>query len=633
MASTPFGTWFFHADYGGGLNPHSFWLTVTITGQQTENQFIDGTIDANGISELLDSLSWDVATGTLEFRRVGNGFSQWYRGTVVEGVFVGRFAPLQQAGGKPDLGHFRFHVTGWNSTLLDQDIVPRSYDLMLPQDRHARLRLDRLHEGVFIGRLKVYGVGNENEHEEPEYDLEVTHWDGHLLCFILHLSESTSETYTATVVDSRHIVGTSTGQPHSGPWTGVRSGILTYGLVPKPPAAQTFWQQQTRAMLLHLMMPGNPTPQISGVDQFQAEGQTPDDHRGTHRDDSPQDHPPAYRVTELFFHTTLENPYGGPSLQREAHGFLAVPTMPAPPNGFRAVLALNGHHGGAWEMLYPQPYPALVDAGAIYWYGNAFARRGYVVLALDIEHRPQSDSQPLYNDGDPDKYLGFGSSTHPAIKPEGFSDSDWAEDGERAWDVMRALDFLLTMKDAPIDSRAILVTGLSMGGEISTIVAALDPRITGCIAAGFSPDLDVVFLRPKKNHTCWRWMHADLRDYIDTSDLHALIAPRPLIVQTGIQDHTFSSFSHPFASDKQVARRSRAAYVSEPEGFIHYLHFDGHNYHVGDPGPGNPHAGVHVPRMIAPPPGSFFDISWQTNAETNVISPTLFDLLDTFFPL
>src|SRR5581483_10108988 len=90
MASTPFGTWFFHADYGGGLNPHSFWLTVTITGQQTENQFIDGTIDANGISELLDSLSWDVATGTLEFRRVGNGFSQWYRGTVVEGVFVGR---------------------------------------------------------------------------------------------------------------------------------------------------------------------------------------------------------------------------------------------------------------------------------------------------------------------------------------------------------------------------------------------------------------------------------------------------------------------------------------------------------------------------------------------------------------
>ena len=81
------------------------------------------------------------------------------------------------------------HVTGWNSTLLDQDIVQRSYDLTLLQDHHARLHLDRLHEGVFIGRLKVYGVGNESEHEEPEYDLEVTYWDGQLLCFIQHLSD------------------------------------------------------------------------------------------------------------------------------------------------------------------------------------------------------------------------------------------------------------------------------------------------------------------------------------------------------------------------------------------------------------------------------------------------------------
>ena len=631
MASTPFGTWFFNADYRGGFNPHRFWLTVTITGEQTFDQFIDGTIDANGTPELLDSLSWDAGTGKLEFRRVGDGFWQWYSGTVVEGVFVGRFSPIQQTGGRPDLRQFRSHVTGWNSTFLDQDIVPRSYDLTLPQDHHARLRIDRLREGVFVGRLKVYAVGNENEHEEPEYDLEVTHWDGQNLRFIKHYADSTQEVYVGTAI-GRNISGTSAGQPHSGPWSGVRSGILTYGLVPKTAAEQTLWQRRTREILLHLMMPGNTVPLTSKVDRVPGEGQVPDDRRGTHRDDSPQHHPPDYRVCELSFHSTLEDPYGGPCMKREANGFLAIPTAPAPPNGFRAVLTLNGHHGSAWEMMYPHlPYPQLSDSGAIYWYGNAFARRGYVVLALDIEHRPQNDSQPLYNDGHPDKYLGFASSTHPAIKTDEFNDSDWTEDGERAWDAMRALDFLLTLRDAPIDPTAILVTGLSMGGEISTIAAALDPRITGCIPAGFSPDLDALFYRPEKNHTCWRWMHADLRDYIDTSDLHALIAPRPLIVQTGKQDHTFSSFSPPFASDKQVARRSRAAYVSEPEMFVHYLHFDGHNYHVGDPGPGNSHAGVHVPTMIEP--GSPFDLSWQTNADTTVRSPTLFDLLDTFFPI
>jgi pimeloyl-ACP methyl ester carboxylesterase len=155
---------------------------------------------------------------------------------------------------------------------------------------------------------------------------------------------------------------------------------------------------------------------------------------------------------------------------------------------------------------------------------------------------------------------------------------------------MRALDFLLTMPDIPVNPRAALLTGLSMGGEIATIVAARDPRFAGCIPAGFSPDLDALFYRPALNHTCWRWMHVDLRDYIDTSDLHSLIAPCPLIVQTGKQDHTYSSFSPPFASDKQVARRSRAAYGNAPEMFVHNLHLDGHRYHVADVDPSNPHA-------------------------------------------
>jgi hypothetical protein len=365
------------------------------------------------------------------------------------------------------------------------------------------------------------------------------------------------------------------------------------------------------------MMADNPAPIEPPLVQDPIR-QVADDPKGSHRDDNPHIRPQNYQVKELSFTYKIPNPYGSSPIVRLSHGYIAVPNTPPPSGGYRAVLALNGHHGSGWNMLNP-------DDGTIYWYGNAFARQGYVVLALDIEHRPPEDSEPLYGNGA--TYVGPHSDLHPAIKAEGF-DSDWAEDGERAWDAMRALDCLLALPDIPIDSQWILVTGLSMGGDISTLVAALDPRFAGCIPAGFSPDLDVVFAHGTHNHPCWKWMHADMREYIDTGDLHALIAPRPLIVQTGRQDTTYSTISTPFASDKQVARRSRAAYGSDARNFVHYLHYDHHNYHVGD-FPGNSYAklGVHVPLVTEPliP----FSLSWQTDANTVVIRPTLFDLLVT----
>jgi len=627
ISPSPQGTWYLNADYRGGTNKHSFLLTVTLTGS---NFLIGQVASINGQEtlELLDNVSWDANTGLLEFRHSGPDFSpfwEWYRGTIVEGVFVGRFSHSQRSDRRPDLLEFHSHVTGWNSTFLDQDIVPRSYDLTINQNQHARLRLDRLPPGQvdrppteqFVGRLKVYSTGSGGDGEEPEYDLEVTRWDGQILNFVRH-DPNWTQVFTGTA-SGRDISGFYTQREthEGGSWSGTRCEVLSYGLVVKTPEERQEWQDRTRRALLHLMMADNPAPITPPLVQ-ESIRQVGDDPRGSHRDDNPHIRPQNYHVRELHFTYTIPNPYGGSPIVRLSHGYLAVPNTPPRSGGYQAVLALNGHHGSGWNMLNP-------DDGTIYWYGNAFARQGYVVLALDIEHRPPVDSKPLYDNGA--DYVGPKSGLHPAIKADGF-DSDWAEDGERAWDAMRALDWLLAQPDIPIDPRWILVTGLSVGGEISTIVAALDPRLAGCIPAGFSPDLDVVFAHGTHNHPCWKWMHADMREYIDTGDLHALIAPRPLIVQTGRQDTTYSTISTPFASDKQVARRSRAAYGSDASNFVHYLHYDHHNYHVGD-FPGNSYAelGVHVPLITEPliP----FSLSWQTDATAVVIRPSLFDLLVT----
>jgi dienelactone hydrolase len=640
----PQGTWYLNADFRGGTNKHNTLLTVTLTGS---NFLIGQVTDINGqeTRELLDNVSWDANTSLLEFRRSGpdsSPFWEWYRGTVVEGVFVGRYSYSQQLDSRPDLQAFRFHVTGWNSTFLDRDLVPRSYDVIIDKNRHARLRIDRFSTGELVGRLKVYaGSGGE----QLEYDLQVTGWNGTQLSFIKFSSDGTQEVYSG-IANGRYITSgtyTKTGGHHGGTWSGIRGGALNYGLVKKTEEEQLVWQFRTRAALSHLMMPGNPTPiTYMCLPPIHPENPVPlENPQGKFRDDNPQKGPQNYQITELHFQYLLPNPYyiatipnSCPVLDREFHGYLATPNDIAPGEKRRAVLALNGHHGSAWQMLDP-------GSDDIYWYGDSFARHGYVVMAVDISHRPKQDSEPLYGNGA--DYVGPKSSTHPSIKADGFEDSDWAEDGERAWDAMRGLDCLTSLPY--VDTSKILVTGLSMGGEITTIVAALDTRLAACIPSGFSPDLDVILHRANdKTHHCWRWMHADMREYIDTSDLHALIAPRLLVVQTGKQDVTFSNFNPPFASDKQVARRSRVAYGSECHQFIHYLHYGHHFYHVGDYDPGNTHAeqGIRIPIIIDPEgtppedcPDSIFSATWQADtgwqkddSTTLPIFPTLYDLLD-----
>src|SRR5439155_1056208 len=79
---------------------------------------------------------------------------------------------------------------------------------------------------------------------------------------------------------------------------------------------------------------------------------------------------------------------------------------------------------------------------------------------------------------------------------------------------------------------------------------ALDGDLAATVAAGYSGDLGVQLHHG--NHACWRWLHGDVREYLDTSDLHALIAPRPLVVETGRDDATFSDHLPPYTADLEV---------------------------------------------------------------------------------
>ena len=578
----PAGTWY--------LVANGFRLTATIA---PAGAGFTGSLDTG---ETLDSFSWDPATELLQFRRPAPG--QWYRATIAGGVLAGRFSSGTPS--QPPLSAYAYHVTGWSPDALDDDVVPRVWDLTVNTNFRARLRVDRGDAGL-LATLKFYSP------EGTEEDLTGVQWDGTHLGFTRG-----TQVYTGTV-SGRTVTGTfSQGGSGSFPWTGTRAEVLTHGLAPMAATDRAAWQERARAMLALLTMAGNPEPLSVATTVLHGglspiTGANPPD-----RDDDPDRHPQSYTLTELSWSHTLPNPYGGAPIVRSSHGYLAVPNGLAPGEQRPAVLALNGHGGSGWQCMNP--------ANGIFWYGDGWARRGYVVLAVDIGHRNDS---PLYSDVPNGDDPAHGNGPHPSIKAAGF-DTDWEEDGERTWDCMRALDYLLSLPY--VDPAKVVVTGISLGGEITTYVGAMDERCKVVIPAGWSPDLSTLLVLG--SHGCWRWTHADIREYIDNSDLLALVAPRTLTVMTGRQDTTFSVASPPFMGDKQVIRRTASAYADVAERLSHYLHYDFHVYHVGGYSPGKqPPAGfqngVQVTRVAAPSsPGS---TGWQSDPGTQ--PETLFDLV------
>ena len=577
---------------------------------------IEGSIvsEADGGMGLVDQIGFDSHTNTIELRRATTEGFDWYRARVTENVLVGRLARVTSPDrpGDPD---YALHLSGWSES-FDAHHEPRVWDVVVDGEALVRIRIDRApdHPTGFIGRWKIYAsMSQGSQGEQVERDLEVTLWDGTNLAFVSHDPDGDLKvTATAT---GRLLSGTilqGTGDSH--PFQGARADVLGFGLSARSSGERDQWQRRTRRQLELLLMNGAPSPTSHNVEVLTRQiTPTRSELPAVDRDDDARHWPQNYDLAELGFTSTLLDPAGGPDLTRTAHGFLATPQGGAPTHGRPAVLAVNGHEGSAAQLFQPDN----ID----YWYGDAFARRGYTVLALDISHRPLEDRSSLYVDFlDGDDYAR-GNGLHPAIKSTGF-DSDWEEDGERVWDVMRALDYLRRVPG--VDPNRIIVTGLSMGGEVTTLAAALDPRFAAAVVAGFSPDLGTMLYNG--NHPCWLWQNKDLREYIDSSDLQALIAPRPLVVETGRVDAIFSAFYAPFAADKQVARRARLAYADHPEHYLHYLHYDIHHYHVGDLDPEREiEEGLREPVVTAPT--TPWSTDWQTDPATRQVGSNLFAFL------
>lgn len=107
--------------------------------------------------------------------------------------------------------------------------------------------------------------------------------------------------------------------------------------------------------------------------------------------------------------------------------------------------------------------------------------------------------------------------------------------GERCWDVSRAIDLLHNFKE--LDTDNIVITGNSGGGSVSYYAACVDERITlsapSCAFCTYEQSLFNVY------HCICNYI-PNIYNYFDMQDLALLIAPRKLVIISGIDDVIFT---------------------------------------------------------------------------------------------
>jgi fermentation-respiration switch protein FrsA (DUF1100 family) len=124
--------------------------------------------------------------------------------------------------------------------------------------------------------------------------------------------------------------------------------------------------------------------------------------------------------------------------------------------------------------------------------------------------------------------------------------------GLRVWDVLRLIDYI-RMRPEPL-ADPIGCAGLSGGGMVALFSAALDQRIACAVVSGyFNTFRDSIMAI---DHCLCNYVPGILQ-YAEMADIAGLIAPRPLLIESGARDPIF-----PAEATRRALEELRRVYVA-----------------------------------------------------------------------
>ena len=241
---------------------------------------------------------------------------------------------------------------------------------------------------------------------------------------------------------------------------------------------------------------------------------------------------------------------------------------------------------------------------------------GYITRVVEIEYGPRADKTttvtvtltipqgngpfPVMIGGTPSSLIrrGYiacsysGTVDAPGKVAELYPDHDFASMGQVAFTAQTVVDHLLTLPQ--VDKARIAITGYSRAGKMALIATALDDRIAAVVAGstgvgGVTPwRLSGEYGMGEGVESTTRsfpiWFHPRLRFFsgkedrlpVDGNLIAAMIAPRAVLIEYGLNDEVSNTWSH-----EQVYYSARKVYglLRQPEriGLLRVPGFHGSN--------------------------------------------------------
>jgi dienelactone hydrolase len=227
-----------------------------------------------------------------------------------------------------------------------------------------------------------------------------------------------------------------------------------------------------------------------------------------------------------------------------------------------AILAVHGHGPGKDEVCAvdsPKVHAAFAEHHGDY--AHALAQQGYVVLAPDLRaFGERADWQPEGRyQCDVSLVHSYIDGTNPLAR--------------NLWDLQRGLDVLAG--HPLVNESRIAAVGFSYGATMTLFLAACDERVRAAVVSGYLSSWKTAHRVPW--NLCGSQVLPGMLGELEHVDIAALVAPRPLLVETGADDPLF-----PEAAARQTVAQLRTLYdaLGAPqEALMHDVFDGGHEWH------------------------------------------------------